>query len=176
MSDIFAGLENSDLNADTAATESPSLNGLFNSAQTARRFMSAGHATVTLKSRATGNRFTYSIRAARDRETGQRTGDGTLFVGVLSGPDNARDYGYLGRISRDVFWHGRRTAKPSDIRADAPSAKAFAWAWQKLATGTMPEKLEVWHEGCCGRCGRKLTVPESISSGFGPECIKHQGE
>jgi len=23
----------------------------------------------------------------------------------------------------------------------------------------------------CGRCGRVLTVPESVESGFGPECI-----
>jgi hypothetical protein len=31
--------------------------------------------------------------------------------------------------------------------------------------------LEIWHEGRCGRCGRKLTVPESIHNGYGPECI-----
>jgi hypothetical protein len=30
----------------------------------------------------------------------------------------------------------------------------------------------VWHEGSCARCGKKLTVPESIESGFGPECVK----
>jgi hypothetical protein len=33
----------------------------------------------------------------------------------------------------------------------------------------------VWHEGRCGRCGRKLTVPESIESGFGPECASILG-
>jgi len=31
----------------------------------------------------------------------------------------------------------------------------------------------VFHEGACGRCGRTLTVPESIASGFGPECIRY---
>jgi hypothetical protein len=36
----------------------------------------------------------------------------------------------------------------------------------------LPESLEIWHEGSCLRCGRKLTVPESIESGYGPECIK----
>jgi hypothetical protein len=30
--------------------------------------------------------------------------------------------------------------------------------------------LEVWHEGRCGACGRRLTVPESIERGLGPEC------
>ncbi len=34
----------------------------------------------------------------------------------------------------------------------------------------MPEQLEVWHEGCCGKCGRKLTDAESIARGIGPEC------
>ena len=32
-------------------------------------------------------------------------------------------------------------------------------------------KADGWHEGRCGRCGRKLTVPESIEAGYGPECI-----
>lgn len=35
--------------------------------------------------------------------------------------------------------------------------------------------VEIWHEGKCGRCGRQLTVPESIESGFGPECVKMIG-
>ncbi|MGQ4872128.1 MAG: DUF6011 domain-containing protein, partial [Candidatus Thorarchaeota archaeon] len=32
----------------------------------------------------------------------------------------------------------------------------------------LPEKVRIWHEGKCGRCGRRLTVPESIESGYGP--------
>ena len=34
----------------------------------------------------------------------------------------------------------------------------------------LPKTVEVWHEGICGRCGRKLTVPESVERGLGPEC------
>jgi hypothetical protein len=30
--------------------------------------------------------------------------------------------------------------------------------------------MELWHEGRCGKCGRALTVPESIESGLGPVC------
>jgi hypothetical protein len=50
---------------------------------------------------------------------------------------------------------------------------AFAWFWDRLRNGNLPEQVEVHHEGRCGRCGRALTVPESIESGFGPECINH---
>jgi hypothetical protein len=34
---------------------------------------------------------------------------------------------------------------------------------------------EVYHEGRCGRCNRKLTVPESIETGLGPECASKLG-
>lgn len=34
------------------------------------------------------------------------------------------------------------------------------------------DRVEVWHEGSCGRCGRKLTVPSSIETGLGPECAE----
>jgi hypothetical protein len=29
------------------------------------------------------------------------------------------------------------------------------------------EQIKIYHEGKCARCGRPLTVPESIESGFG---------
>jgi len=148
--------------------------GRIADALTARQFITAGKATVTLKSLKSGARFTYRITAAKD-ENGDRSGDGTLFVGLLNGPNNDGDYKYLGRISREVFWRGRKNPRPGDISADAPSMKAFDWTWRKLVQGQFPDQLEVWHEGRCGRCGRKLTVPESIRSGFGPECIQHIG-
>jgi hypothetical protein len=37
--------------------------------------------------------------------------------------------------------------------------------------GILGATLEFWHEGRCGRCGRRLTVPDSIASGYGPECV-----
>ena len=50
---------------------------------------------------------------------------------------------------------------------DTPSIAAFAVAFRMLASGVMPNSLEVIHSGRCGRCARKLTVPESVASGFG---------
>jgi len=169
MSDPFEGLDD---NLDHGADESPqTMQGLFDNAIAARQFMRAGNATVTLVSKASGTRFTFRISEARDKTTGKRTGDGTLFVGLLAGADNNNDYRYMGRIARDVYWHGRRVPKPTDVSSEAKSAKAFSWTWRKLMQGELPDVLEVWHEGKCGRCGRKLTVPSSIASGFGPECI-----
>lgn len=133
----------------------------FTSASDAMSFMNAGNATITAVSVATRNRFTYRVRESDDGKC--------FFVGLLSGPDNTASYTYMGVIRGDEF---KRTAK-SKIGPDAPSYKAFRWLFDMLKLNKLPDAVEVWHEGSCGRCGRKLTVPESIASGIGPECSKH---
>lgn len=143
-----------------SATPGP---GRIKTAEAALAYIRAGKATVTLVSVKTGTRFTYRVSAAPEGDT--------LFVGLLNGPDNTADYKYLGRVARGIFWAGRKVPKPGDISPDSPSAKAFAWAWRALSRRELPDSLQVWHEGRCGRCARKLTVPASIESGFGPECI-----
>lgn len=122
-------------------------------------FALAGNAVFTLQSVTTKTRFTYRVRKAPE---------GPMhFVQVLTGPNNAEDWKYLGYIRRGVFFHGGAKAK---IGREAPSAKAFDWFWRNLARGGVSTTVEVFHEGRCGRCARPLTVPESIQSGFGPEC------
>ena len=134
-------------------------------------FMQAGNATVTLRSAITGARFTFKVQAPMD-DSARNVDSDFRFVKVLTGPDNENAYQYLGYIRGGVFFHG---GAKSRINREALSHKVFAWTWQKIAQGTLPEQLEVWHEGRCGRCARKLTVPESIASGFGPECIEKVG-
>lgn len=112
-------------------------------------FILAGNAYFTLRSEKTGTRYTYAVSKA-DAEPGKPE---VWFVGLLTGPDNTGDYSYLG-ISR--------------MNADSLPVKAFTWTWEHL--GNL-HGVEVWHEGRCGRCGRRLTVPESIQQGFGPECV-----
>jgi len=129
------------------------------SGEQARAFVLAGRAIFTLVSAKTGARFTYRVSAPKD-------GGDIHFVSVLTGPNNTQDYEYLGIVRDGRFG----LTRASRISADAPSAKAFAWAWPRIARGELPEQLQVWHEGRCGRCGRALTVPESIAAGLGPEC------
>lgn len=134
------------------------------------RFMLAGNATLTLVSKRTGERFTYRIKAPKPDGA---EGPVSHFVAVLTGPDNNTDYHYLGHIyhTSNEYQHGRK----SKITPTAPSANAFRWFYQVcIERGNVPlDQLEIWHEGRCGRCNRKLTVPESIRSGIGPECAKH---
>lgn len=121
----------------------------------------AGKATVTLRSMKTGTRFTYRIKKHKTEEL--------YFVGVLNGPDNTNNYQYLGTI----FPEGFSVTRKSQINFKAPSAVAFHW----FAKNMEHAAVEVWHEGACGKCGRKLTVPESIESGLGPTCAsRHEQE
>lgn len=135
---------------------------MFTTATDALKFAQAGNARLTLVSKKTGTRFTYRLRRPAD--------DKPTFVQLLTGSDNESDYTFFGTIFSDgSFRHSRK----SSIGETAPSAAGFAWFWAHLAKGNLPETIEVHHEGRCGRCGRALTVPESIESGFGPECINH---
>ena len=125
-------------------------------------FATAGKARLTLVSRRSGTRFTYSIERPKAQ--------GPLFVAVLNGPSNETDYAFLGTLFGNAnplhFVHGSK----SRIGSDAPSAKAFAWAWRSIGRGALPPDCEVFHEGRCGKCGRVLTTPESVMSGIGPVC------
>jgi len=144
--------------------------GQINNIQDVRKFVLAGNATVTIKSRRTQTRFTFRIRTPKT----QRQATAIWFVSLLSGPDNTFNYSYLGQIrGQGAYDHGRK----SKVSTQAESVKAFMWFWQAIQTNRQDlfDLMEVWHEGRCGRCNKKLTVPESISSGYGPECIKMMG-
>lgn len=135
-------------------------------------FMLAGNATLTLKSVKTENRFTFRVKLAPEPEEGATPGPVSHFVALMNGPDNETNFQYLGHIYRDnyLYVHGRK----SKIGTDAPSAGAFLWFYNQVQDHKrIPDSVEVWHEGRCGRCNRKLTVPDSIERGIGPECAKY---
>ena len=129
-------------------------------------FMLGGKAYFTLRSVKTGTRFTYRVTEAEPKEGYEKYGK-SWFVSLLNGPDNWSNYQYMGQIRQDRRFY---ITKGSKVGADASSARAFSWVWSRLTAGQDINGVEVWHEGKCGRCGRKLTVPESIETGFGPEC------
>lgn len=137
-----------------------------------REYMLAGNATFTLVSKKTGARFTYRIRAVEPGSTGPVT----HFVSLLVGPDNENAFKYLGHVTGELprYFHGRK----SKTEASAPSARAIMWMWDQVFAAEdrpLPDAVEFWHEGSCGRCGRKLTVPSSVERGIGPECAGKMG-
>lgn len=138
---------------------------LIASAEDALSFLLAGNATFTLASKRTGVRFTYRARWPEP-------GSDRRFVSLLSGPDNTSDYLYMGMLTLTLDGRVKDFVQTRASRITPKSVSWFAltWALHHLKRGDMPEELEFWHEGRCGRCGRKLTVPESIARGLGPTC------
>jgi Family of unknown function (DUF6011) len=144
--------------------------GQISDAKRARDFLLAGRAVLTLVSQKTGNRYTYKVTKKpdqrrrdlyvwfvklRQRETGQEDGD----------------YRYIGLIRQgDASLTWARDAH--DVNELA--TRGFAWfVYHVMAKRPkMPPACEVWHAGHCGRCGRELTDPQSIETGYGPECRK----
>lgn len=135
----------------------------FSDANDALRFIIAGNAIFTLRSQATGTRYTYRVRKPQDTKPGKPA---PLFASVLYGPDNGNDYAYVGTVHTGRL----QTTAKSKVKCDDPRAKALDWTLGQLANGAIPAKLEMWHEGRCGRCARRLTDPVSIERGLGPEC------
>src|SRR5262249_13335004 len=89
---------------------------------------------------------------------------------------------YLGALrfgeSTSLFFLGRK----SRYTETSEPIATFRWMWERLKNNQPLEYsinanptilsggAKLLHEGRCGRCGRRLTVPESIESGYGPEC------
>ena len=123
----------------------------------ALKFMFSGKSIFTFINTQTGNRFTFKIKQAKDSNL--------FFVSVLTNPDQ---YTYIGTCIEGKYKHGKK----SQISETAQSVKVFKYVLVKLLSDTLPDFIEVWHEGFCGKCGKRLTVPSSILSGIGPDCMK----
>jgi cation transport regulator ChaB len=128
------------------------------------KFILAGNAIFTLRNTESGERHTYKVTEATKRNPNDPS---CHFVALLNGPDNTRDYAYIGFIKKEGFIWGGQKARAGK---SAPSVVDFIAAFESFKRGSLGI-FEVYHEGRCGRCARPLTVPESIEAGFGPECI-----
>jgi len=130
----------------------------IHSAADAKAFILGGNAVFTLVSLVTGNRKTFRVR---------KSDSDVHFVEILTGPDNTSDYTYIGYFRNDLQMQPGRKGAPAH-----PAYAALDWMLMNLRIGRMPVTAEFWHEGRCARCARPLTNPESIITGFGPECAK----
>jgi hypothetical protein len=136
----------------------------------------AGNATFTIINEKTGNRFTYKVTQPKDLLPEYK---GVWFIKVLYGKDNNTSYLFLGTVfeytddALGLNLHRKkgkfyRHSRVSNFTTNGTCVKVFQFFL--TYRHQLPEFIKVYHEGKCGYCGRKLTVPESIESGFGPKC------
>jgi len=145
-----------------------------------KEFILAGKATFTLElpeSYAVENslkpHYTFKVRF----KEGQNGFSDTYFVSLLTGPDNYSNYRFLGILSPESG--SVRTTGKSCLNGEHLAVKllnrSLNLIWENNAERILQAGFKVHHEGKCGRCGRKLTVPESIETGIGPECAGRMG-
>ena len=84
-----------------------------------------------------------------------------LFV-PRSPPPTLLSCGGVVAISRHAKAEAERSRKAKTI---------LDWTFRAAEGGDL-RTVRALHSGCCGRCGRKLTVPESIDTGLGPVCAR----
>ncbi len=126
----------------------------------------AGNAYFTLESKVSGTRYTYRVYEAKKAKARRVQ---VYYVNLLMGRNNEPDYRYIGFIKDGQFHHGGMNGR---VTVEAPSFRGFRWFWEQLKMDNRVEleKVQVWPSGRCCRCGRKLTVPQSISIQMGSEC------
>jgi len=86
-------------------------------------------------------------------------------VGLLIGQDNENDFLSFGFVNGDrinVFHKFRGTQYEKLARALEDLFSA--------SSRLMERGMQIEGAACCRRCNRKLTHPESLETGYGPEC------
>lgn len=127
-------------------------------------FIFAGNSLFTVVNSQTGNRFTFHVTKPKEKSKEVELRQ-IHFVRVLTNPDI---YEFIGTCFDQKF----SLSKKSRFSAEAQSVRVFTWLITQLQKNALPDFIQVWHHGRCGKCGRVLTVPSSIELGIGPECIK----
>lgn len=144
--------------------------------------------TYTITNKASGEWRTFRIRTqAQDA----KFAPGKRVVALLRGPDNESDFqgfAFVGKLDgRDRVWVWKRYTN------DATGAFPHFAAMLETAAEALGEAmaLEVEEAGTdftyhdrlyhvqaakrCINCNRKLTTPESLRRGYGPECAERLG-
>ena len=142
------------------ALKAENILGFMNSPRAGRR----KGATATLVNDATGNRITVRFRRPNDKDGNPFK---SVMVDLMTGSDNEESFSFIGTLNGDTV---RISPKQrTNLQKAQLAGTILNWTIAHAAADDL-RTVRVLHSGSCGRCGRKLTVPESIDTGLGPEC------
>lgn len=131
-------------------------------------FVLGGRALFTV-SNANSTHYTFKVER-KDPKPGSRFTTPSFFLYVKAGTVDKKKT-YMGVVTPQLQL---RLTRGSKFAADSTTVKVATFALSVI-TGAraLPEGYSIEHAGKCGRCGKKLTHPESKRIGFGPDCIDH---
>lgn len=132
------------------------------------KMVEAGNCTFTVDN-GKGKHYTYKVIASKPSAQWPVP---ALFAKLLTGSDNESSYTYMGMIKNHFF----KTTQKSAYTESCVPVLVLKWALEVLrGERSLPAGYSILNEGRCCRCGRKLTHPESILTGIGPECAGKTG-
>lgn len=131
-------------------------------------FFFAGNAVLTFRNNATGNHMTVKVKQARDKKDRKvRLPIFFVFVSLLGDANT----GY--RFGGTIFQENMGVKLGRDVQPGSQLYQVMGFLLKALKNPQiMKDKVSLLHEGRCFRCCLPLTHPESITTGFGPDCLE----
>jgi len=143
------------------------MRGTIQSIADISNYIRGGRGRFTMESQVTGKRLTYQVHSPKKQYVLK---DRPLWITFLNGQN---EYQFLGTIWVNSLSNLMTFAlgKNSKLTLESPCVKGITWLIGRInIKRELPKEMLFWHEGICCRCGRPLTVPESILRGMGPFC------
>lgn len=125
-----------------------------------QNYILAGNAKFTVENPKTKNRGTFKISINKTQKN----------MYFCSYNYAYEEFKFFGLIFVDDTRKNPKFVLGKGKDSKAQSAIIMDYLINKYLYLNSPNFLNVYHFGKCGKCGRTLTVPESIKSGIGPFC------
>lgn len=134
-----------------------------------RELFFAGNSTLTFRNSATGTHMTVKVRQAKDKEDRKKKLP-IFFVNVSLLGDQTTGFVFAGTFFTDTMTLKLSKHAPSESRL----GKVMTWLFHAVQKPQVlrDKGVTLLHEGRCCRCALPLTHPESINTGFGPDCLE----
>lgn len=124
-------------------------------------YITRGRAIFTVESSKLQKRYTYKIIKYTNQEN--KT---TYQCYRLYGPDNSKDYRFIGIFDKELL--GFQPVRANDL----PTRLLIGFLKIIYCQSVIPQSCRFYMSNKCAVCGRQLTTPESIRRGVGPECFR----
>lgn len=130
----------------------------------------AGRATLTFRNPVKETHMTIKVKQARDKNDRKKKLP-IFFLSVSLLGDRQTGYIHAATIFQDTM----NIKLSASAQSNEQLVKVVQFIWSALHNPQMlrDRKVALLHEGRCCRCSMPLTHPESINTGFGPDCLEH---
>jgi hypothetical protein len=128
----------------------------------------AGRATLTFRNTEKETHMTVKVKQATDKNDRKKKLP-IFFVSVSLIGDRETGYIHAATIYQDTMTIS--VSKKVEVGSQLHKVVGFVWNAVRNPQLLKDKKVALLHEGKCCRCSMPLTHPESINTGFGPDCL-----